>query len=281
MNRVVLLLFFAILSLQLALAHGDVRQAIALLSELIAKYPDDSALYVKRGELHRQRMDWTAALADFGRAVELKPELVAAVVGRGLSLLGSGHAEQAVAALSRAVELAPENLVARMGRARALARNGSHRSAAADFDFVLAHTPYPQPEHYLERAAAVMSAGDRQEEAALRGLDEGIARLGPLVTLELMAIDLEVKLGAYDAGLVRLDAIAAAAERKENWLVRRGEILESAGRHADARAAYLKALTAIQELPEYRRRNRAVKALEMQVRDAWARLSTRAAGGNQ
>ena len=281
MNRVVLPLLLVVLSMPPAFGHGDARHAIALLGELIAKYPDDSALYLKRGELHRQREDWAAALADFDRAAALKPDLAAAMVGRGLSLLGAGRSEQAAAALDRAIGLAPENLIARLGRARACARLGRNEAAAADFDFVLAYTPDPQPEHYLERAAALESAGEGREEAALRSLDQGIARLGPLVTLELAAIDLELKRGAYDHALRRLEAAAASAERRESWLARRGEILESAGRPTEARVAYLNALAAIEELPEYRRRSRAVKALENQVRDAWTRLSALASGGNE
>ncbi len=276
-----LLAFVAALATVPAFAHGDVRQAIALLSELIAKYPDESDLYAKRGELHRQRMDWPAALADFDRALELKPELVVAMVGRGQALLGSGRPEDGVTALDRCIERVPENLLARLVRARALARSGRHMAAAEDFDFVLARTPNPQPEYYFERATALLRAGDHYAAQALGGLDEGISALGPIVTLQLMAIDLELKVRAFDRALARLDTVAAQAERKESWLARRGEILEIAARPVEARAAYAGALAAIATLPDYRHSNRAVKALEMKVREAWARLSTRASGGTQ
>ena len=52
-------------------------------------------------------------------------------------------------------------------------------------------------------------------DEALRGLDEGINQLGPVVTLQLLAIDLELRRKSYDAALTRLDLIAAESERKE------------------------------------------------------------------
>ena len=42
-------------------------------------------------------------------------------------------------------------------------------------------------------------------DAVVRGLDEGIKKLGPLVTLELCALDIEVKEKQYDDALKRLD----------------------------------------------------------------------------
>jgi predicted negative regulator of RcsB-dependent stress response len=100
----------------------------------------------------------------------------------------------------------------------------------------------------------------------LRGLDEGINRLGPVVTLQLAAIDLEVGRKNYEAALTRLNQIAAQSERKEAWLVRRGDILKLAGRDDEARAAFNAALLAIESLPPAHRQSRSVTALELRAR---------------
>ena len=102
--------------------------------------------------------------------------------------------------------------------------------------------------------------------------DAGLERLGQPVTLQLYAIELELTRGRHDAALARLDRIAAQANRQETWLVRRGEILESAGRVEEARVAYSAALEAIKTLPASRRANRAVKTLQDEAEAALNRL---------
>jgi len=102
----------------------------------------------------------------------------------------------------------------------------------------------------------------------LRGLDEGINKLGPVVTLQLAAIDLELRRKNYDAALTRLDQITAKSERKEAWLVKRGEILKLAGRDDEARTAFNAALVAIEALPPAYRQSRTVIALELRARSA-------------
>ena len=61
-----------------------------------------------------------------------------------------------------------------------------------------------------DRALAAES-GDHLDEA-LRGLDEGIKRLGPIVTLELYAIDLELAHKRYDSALESLGLAMGADE---------------------------------------------------------------------
>jgi len=48
-----------------------------------------------------------------------------------------------------------------------------------------------------------------------------------------------------------VDLLTSASERRERWLRRRGDILVSAGCHAEARAAYVEAQAAIAALPAW------------------------------
>ena len=90
-------------------------------------------------------------------------------------------------------------------------------------------------------------------EEAIRSLDEGIARIGSVVTLHLRALALEESLGRIDAAAARLEQLAAESERRESWLKRRGDLFARAGRAVEARAAYSAALAAIDSLPEWLR----------------------------
>jgi predicted negative regulator of RcsB-dependent stress response len=108
---------------------------------------------------------------------------------------------------------------------------------------------------------------------ALRGLDEGIAVLGALPTLQLYAIELELTIGRTDSALARLDSVSVQqSHRPEAWLARRGEILEQGGRVDEARAATEKALAAIAALSPRHHNTRATLELEARLRRTLDRL---------
>jgi hypothetical protein len=157
---------------------------------------------------------------------------------------------------------------------RARARAALHQASAADADFARALTLNPLPELYIERARLLAAFGPGGIAHALQALDDGIFRLGPIVTLELEAIDLEVGLGRYDAAIARVDHAAARTARKEEWLARRGAILERAGRRADAYTAYQAALTALSALPAWTQQTPASVALRTRLRNDVNRLAT-------
>jgi predicted Zn-dependent protease len=160
-------------------------------------------------------------------------------------------------------------------RARASRALGLHRAAAEDFARAIAAEEAlgrTTPEHYLERAGALAAEGGDAVAEALHALDEGLGRLGPIPALQLYAIDLELVRSRYDAALARLDAVAAQSPRSGPWLARRGEVLERAGRPADARAAYEQALADLASVTAGRRRTGGSARLERQVRAALERL---------
>ena len=91
------------------------------------------------------------------------------------------------------------------------------------------------------------------------------------MTLVLAAVEIEIKSSHFDAAIERINRAGAGAKRPEQWLVRRAEVLDLAGRHADARAAWAQALTAIEALPPRHRHVPATAELEKRIRQ---RLTT-------
>jgi tetratricopeptide (TPR) repeat protein len=163
-------------------------------------------------------------------------------------------------------------------RARTLLKLDQRQAAARDYSAAILHSTEPRPELYLERAQALTTEGGAQLDEALKGLDEGIKKLGPLVTLQLYAIDVEIKQKRFDAALSRLEQVAAQSPRKETWLARRGEILHQAGRTAEAQEAFKSALAAIDKLPPARRHVPAMTELEKRLREALASLAKQEQG---
>jgi predicted negative regulator of RcsB-dependent stress response len=99
----------------------------------------------------------------------------------------------------------------------------------------------------------------------VRALDQAIARIGPVHTLELRALELEEAAGRHDAALRRLDAMLSRAERRETWLKRRGDVLRRAGRASEALTAYRAAQAAIAALPAWLRESPDTAALAAEL----------------
>lgn len=247
--------------------HGDLHDSILAVTEKLMKSPQDGALYLQRASLEAAHGDHPAALADYDRAEALQADPAAVIPGRGKSLFATQRFADACTALDRLLSQEPKHVEALVTRARASAQLQNSTAAVSDFTNAIAASSRPEPEYYLERAELLAAATPPRTEEAIRGLDEGLARLGTgIVTLQLAALDLEVKTGRFDAALARISAAAAAAPRKELWLIRRGDTLALANRRTEAREAYEAALHALAGLPARVRGARATTDLESRAR---------------
>jgi tetratricopeptide (TPR) repeat protein len=261
---------------RLASAHDGLAARIAALSAQIAQSPSSPSLYIKRAELYRENRQWTEALADLDRAERIDPTIAISNLVRAHVQFDRRNWQAAVDAAARFLERQPDHADAHVVRARAHARLGRRQPAAADFTSALAVRA--QPDIYIERARVLAEGGQASLEQAVQGLDEGIGRLGAIVTLELEAIDLELRLNRYDAALARLDRITARAPRKDSWLARRGAILERAGRPDQALAAYRAALDSISRQSERMQQTRASVTLAAELRAGIERLDRKLVG---
>jgi predicted Zn-dependent protease len=250
------------------LAHGDLHEQIKQVTDQIAKDPKNAELYLKRGELHRAHQEWDQAQADYDRAVSLDPGLFPVDFARGRMFLEAGWPWSAKVSLDRFLRRQTNHVEALATRARALVKLQLRLDAVRDYTAAIKYASTGRPELYIERAQALASEGDAHFAEALRGLDEGMQKMGSLVTLQLYAIDVELKRKNVDAALQRLDKIAEQSPRKETWLARRGEILQQAGRKEEADKAYRAALDAMATLPPARRNVPAMIELEKRIKAA-------------
>lgn len=171
----------------------------------------------------------------------------------------------------KALEHNPTDGEAFVGRARALVKLGRVNPAVADFWRGLELLRQPPPEYFLELARALIAEGQVQE--ALRALDEGIRKLGPILPLQGYALELELGRTNIDAALARLETILARSMRKESWFARRGDILLEAGRTAEARKSYEASLAAVKRLPGRLQQGPAMVNLQTHVNAALAGIT--------
>jgi tetratricopeptide (TPR) repeat protein len=249
-------------------AHADLLAQIAEVTRQIEKTPGQAELFLRRAELYRLHQTWDSAYVDYERAAALDPNLAAVDLGRGKLFLEANWPLSAKAALDRLLRRQTNNVEGFITRAHVFLKLGQPLEAAQDFTRAIRLSPEGRPELYIERSQALSSAGPTHLEAAVQGLEEGMQKLGPLITLQLYAIDIEMRRSRFDAALSRLDKVMAQSPRKETWLARRGEILQQAGQSAEAAEAFQAALKAMDTLPASRRHVPAMIELEKRLRAA-------------
>jgi predicted Zn-dependent protease len=258
-----------------AAAHGAYHELIDRANQRIAQDPGAES-YVNRGELYRAHGDFDLALADFTKAGTSDPKLAAVELMKGRTLLEAGRALAARPLLERYAEQHPEDPRAFLFRARVRVAMGRHRDAAADYATAFSRMQSVSPDELNERLRAQTEAGMYVE--ALRDLDLAMKKVGVVVTLQLPAIDLELRAKRWDQALARLETLAAQSPRKESWLLRRGRILAQAGRKPEARAVFAEARKALEALPPHLRNVPAMGQLESEIKDAELALEGKGKG---
>lgn len=243
-------------------AHPEIEAALARLNARLAAAPADASGYLERGELYLRHEDWTAAEANFLVAAEHAPALPRLARARGALALARHEPAAARAFLDAALARDPGDHEARALRARAAVAAGDVAAAARDYAAVTDALPAPPPELVLAHVALL------PPEAALERLEQMMARIGPVLVLQLRALELEEATGRIDAALARLDREAGAGERKEGWLRRRGDLLARHGRTDEARRAYAAALAAAEALPDWLRASPETRRLISELRFA-------------
>jgi tetratricopeptide (TPR) repeat protein len=260
-----------------ALAHGDIGGQIAALGEQIAKDPTNPAHYLRRGGLHRIHEDFDLALADYERAAQLDPSLDATQLAKGQLLFEAGWSASARAVLDAYIARNTQDATARLIRARVLSSLGHYLAAAEDYTHAIHVMKTPTPDYYLECANALAALGGNYIGEAIACLDEGIGVLGPLITLQVAALDLEIKHERHAQSLARLDTLVASSPRKDKWLAKRGAVLEEGGWTQDAHEAYKQALHAITALTSRQQNTKATRELKTNLLSAIERSAAKEA----
>ncbi len=260
-----------------ASAHGALHQQLVDVSSQLAEHPDDFDLLLRRGELYRLHESWADSRADFEKARTLRPDELEPVFRLGRLELDAENATGAVHWLEKTLERKPHHIEAALLMGRAQAKLGKTEAAVEHFTTAIHWSRQPRPEWFLERSKAILAGGksnpDREAlKRATASLDEGLELVGPVPSLQLAAIELDLRAGYVDVALKRLDSIRTSSERKESWWFRRGIILEEAGRPREALQAFEATLAAIESLPDRQQRTLAMVQLRKDLESHLKRL---------
>ncbi|MEA5581185.1 tetratricopeptide repeat protein [Nodularia harveyana UHCC-0300] len=117
--------------------QGDYTEAIALLTELIERRPQNSVDYNNRGLIYFQSGEMPKALGDYNTALLLNPNLASAYNNRANYHAARGEFVAALADYDQAIDLNPSYVRARINRGITLRDLEQYEEAMENFEVAL------------------------------------------------------------------------------------------------------------------------------------------------
>ena len=214
-----------------SLAHPGHEDQLKAIDQALAKAPDNQALYLQRGSVYGEIGHFTEAENDFARARELGPaERVD--LAESIMLYGKGDLAAAMALANRHVQTFPNDPEGFRHRAFIARDAGDHARALADLQTYFRLQARPSPGLFVSAANMLVASG--RPEDALAVLDQGLEQLGMVPQLQRQAISLEVAAGRLPAAIARQEAMRTALRDSARWKLDTVDLLQQAGRKADA-----------------------------------------------
>ena len=141
--------------------QGNYRGAIADYSRAIELKPDYMGAYFLRGGAKFIQGDYRGAIADYDRVIELNPNYVEAYILRGAAKVALGDYRGAIADYDRVIELKPDFAAAYYHRGHAKSKLDDYDGAIADYNQAIELKP-DFAEAYYNRGGAKSALGDEQ-----------------------------------------------------------------------------------------------------------------------
>lgn len=235
-------------------AHPDASENIQELDKQLVANPLNVSLHVAKASVLRGIEEFGEASKALDVAEKLDPTSPEVALGRAQLLLATGN-ERGARMMADAIVKAHPRFPNGWEFLASLQQKAGERDGA--IDSLRKHLAFAERFHaddFTGCASLLESRGKPgDKEDAVRMLDEGIAKLGCMTGLHIMAANLETSLGRYNAALSHYDVLAARFRPRPEWAVARAEILLQANRPKDAAAAYDAAVAMLDALPADRR----------------------------
>ncbi|MEA5502786.1 tetratricopeptide repeat protein [Halotia wernerae UHCC 0503] len=117
--------------------QGDYTEAIALLSQLIHRHPQNAIDYNNRGLIYFQSGEAHKAWRDYNIALQLNPDLASAYNNRANYYAACGELTAALSDYDRAIDLNPSYVRAWINRGITLRDLGQYEEAIDNFEVAL------------------------------------------------------------------------------------------------------------------------------------------------
>lgn len=138
-----------------AAKQGDLPQAIALFTQLIAHHPENASHFNNRGLLYFQQGQFDQALLDYHRALMLNPRLGKVYNNRANCYATLGRLSDAIADYETAIDLDPTDLRARLNLGITWRQLAEYDLAIETFDAALQCSQFMDTTDFMRLSAAI------------------------------------------------------------------------------------------------------------------------------
>jgi tetratricopeptide (TPR) repeat protein len=220
---------------------GKINAALATYGRALEIWPNAARAHHGRGVLLEKLKRYEEALANYDRALSLRPNFPAALFSRGNLLQAQGQLAEALASYDRAIALRPDFVLAHYNRGRVLQDLNRQNRALASYDRALALRPnFPEA---LSNRGNVLQALGRWTEA-VECYDRALALQPDFADALSNRGSVLLRLNRYDQALASFDRAIALRPQHSGALSNRGLVLRQLHRFDEALKSFADAQTA-------------------------------------
>ena len=139
--------------------RGQYSEAIQDFTKAIELKPDYATAYATRGTVYGNQGEYDRTIQDLTKAIELKPDYTGAYLIRGTAYFYQGEHDRTIQDLTKAIELKPNYAEAYATRGEAYFRQGEHDHTIQDFTKVIELKP-DDATAYVNRGRAYGNQGE-------------------------------------------------------------------------------------------------------------------------
>jgi len=139
---------------------GYWQNSITLFDYTLKVTDNNWKIYNNRAVANRRLGNYSQAIGDYGRAIEIKPGFAEAYINRGNVYRDLGNYKQAIEDLNRAIEIKPDDAAAYINRGVAYSGLGNYNQAIKDYGRGIEIKPDYYLEAYYNRGLVYLNRGD-------------------------------------------------------------------------------------------------------------------------
>lgn len=267
MIRITILLVFSMVCNGLH-AHGELDKRIKEISIKILQDPNNTSLFLSRGELYYQHEDYLLSLKDFKVCEEraFVSDRLHLNIARSYRLLKEFNLSDDYA--DRILAKQPKHVLALKLKAKSAFDQNDFERSAELFNAVIEHVDKVHTDNYIEAISALESCGTK--DCFLEGIqviERGISNLGELMVFLDKGVSMSLRLKDFDQAHKFQNRIIQNAQRKERTYFKKAILYKEQGKLQEAQVMFQQSLTALDKLPNRIKGNRASIELRTQIEE--------------
>lgn len=245
--------------------HGELTEQIEQVSERIITMPNNPDLYLQRGQLYAQHLEFEAAQKDYKKTLQLNPQLFITHLLMAQVLAEINQPVSALSAINTFLRTTPNHAFGLITRSGIYQQLQKEKAAEKDLQLVLSNLKTPAPKHYIAIAEACLRADSTNLATALSWLHKGQVQFGFDIVLKEKELSLLVDAKQYSVAIQLIEELLGKFKRQEKWLFKKATIYEQAGQLSAALSTYGQTLQAIENLPKRLQMTKKMLGLETEV----------------